>query len=651
MIPAAMVEGTSKPLDGLSGDTALRVILEGTAAVIGERFFRALVENLGKAMHTQAAWVTEYLEDSQRLRALAFWMNGKWIEHYEHALEGTPCQRVVQEANVIHYPERILEFFPNEPDLKQFGIASYLGAPLLDLNNKVIGHLAVMDPRPLPAEPRAWAIFKIFAARAAAELNRIRSEAQVREREEKLGRIFASAMDAIIELDENLTVTLVNPAAERTFNCAAGRLLGLEFADVLAPESAARLKQLASTLDAAGDAKSLWIPGGLTVQPLGGAEFPAEASLATFESARRKFFTLVLRNVNERLEAERRIERLSAEASYLRQELGDAQNFGEIVGRSPALHRVMAEVQQVAFTDATVLILGETGTGKELFARAIHAASRRRNSPLIKVNCAALPAALIESEFFGHEKGAFTGATSRREGRFALADGGTILLDEIGELPLELQAKLLRVLQEGEFEPVGSGTTRKVDVRVIAATNRDLAKRVDDGTFRADLFYRLNVFPIHIPPLRERAGDVALLAAAFARRFATRMGRTVHPLSEDSVQRLESYTWPGNVRELANVIERAVILGVDGSLNLDRALPEAPRDPEVSLQPDARRGAAARICTVREFESMERENLRLALDACGWKISGDQGAAHMLGINPSTLRSRMKVLGLERQGA
>ena len=244
----------------------------------------------------------------------------------------------------------------------------------------------------------------------------------------------------------------------------------------------------------------------------------------------RQHFTLILRNVNERLEAERRIVTLTDEAEYLRTELRELGRVGEIIGRSEQLPHVLTEVQQVAPTDTTVLILGETGTGKELFARAIHRASRRREKPLVKVNCAAIPASLIESEFFGHERGAFTGATARRDGRFALADGGTIFLDEVGELPLELQGKLLRVLQEGEFEPVGSSRTRKVDVRVMAATNRDLGRAMADGKFREDLFYRLSVFPVTLPPLRERGDDVVLLAEEFARHFAARAGRQLAPL-------------------------------------------------------------------------------------------------------------------------
>jgi transcriptional regulator with GAF, ATPase, and Fis domain len=297
----------------------------------------------------------------------------------------------------------------------------------------------------------------------------------------------------------------------------------------------------------------------------------------------------------------------------------------------------------VAPADTTVLILGETGTGKELFARAIHEASRRKGKPLVKVNCAAIPAALMESEFFGHERGAFTGATARRDGRFTLADGGTLFLDEVGELPPELQGKLLRVLQEGEFEPVGSSRTRTVDVRLVAATNRDLKQAVTDGKFREDLYYRLSVFPLTLPPLRERGKDVVLLAETFARQFAVRTGQRLAPIGPDAIARLREYAWPGNVRELQNVIERAVITAHDGKLNLDRALPVTVTGGSGHPIPDLQG-----VLTARDLARLERENLRRALEATDWQIAGDSGAAKLLGLAPSTLASRIKALRIRR---
>lgn len=637
-----------KPLQGFDETTALRMILEGTATETGERFFSSLVENLAKALQTHGAWVTEYLPESRRLRALAFRLGNQWIEHYEHKIDGTPCQAVVEGARLLHLPENVLALYPDDPDVQRIGAVSYMGAPLFDVRGEVLGHLAVMDKRPMPAEPRAMALFQIFAARAAAELRRLRAESEVREREEKLGRLFDSAMDAFIELDEALRVTRLNPAAEKVFGSPASRVVGRGFFRFLAKGEEETLRSLIGQLDARPEGHQyLWIPGGLKAVRADGEGFQAEATLSRYEVRRRTFHTLILRNVNERLEAERKIISLTGEAEYLREEIKSLHNFDEIVGRSAPVVRVLREVEQVAETDATVLILGETGTGKELIARAIHAASRRNDKPLIGVNCAALPAALIESELFGHEKGAFTGALKRRDGRFALADGGTIFLDEIGELPLDLQAKLLRVLQEGEFEPVGSAQTRKVNVRVIAATNRDLQRAAKEGRFREDLYYRLNVFPIQLPPLRERGEDIVLLASAFAKRFAQRLGRRIEPLSEECLRKLKAYPWPGNVRELANVIERAVITAQEGRLSLDRALPEVaqapPRTEIASIQ-----DRLAEIRTIQELEDLERKNLILALEATGWRVSGDNGAAKLLGMNPSTLSSRIKALGITR---
>lgn len=644
----AMDPSNQKPLQGFDEATALRMILEGTATETGERFFASLVENLAKALQTHGAWVTEYLIESRRLRALAFRMGGQWVEQYEHQIDGTPCQAVVDGARLLHLPENVLALYPDNPDVQKMGAVSYMGAPLIGAEGEVLGHLAVMDKRPMPAEPRAMALFQIFAARAAAELRRLRAESEAREREEKLGRLFDSAMDAIIELDEALRVTRINPAAEKVFGSPAGQIIGRGFFRFLARGEEETLRSLIGRLDARPQGEQyLWIPGGLKAVRADGEGFQAEATLSRYGVRRRTFHTLILRNVNERLEAEQKIISLTGEAEYLREEIKSLHNFDEIIGRSAPVVGVLQDVAQVAETDATVLILGETGTGKELIARAIHAASRRKDKPLIGVNCAALPATLIESELFGHEKGAFTGALKRRDGRFALADGGTIFLDEIGELPLDLQAKLLRVLQEGEFEPVGSAQTRKVNVRVIAATNRDLQRAAKEGRFREDLYYRLNVFPIQLPPLRERGEDIALLASAFAKRFAQRLGRNIEPLSEECLRRLKAYPWPGNVRELANVIERAVITAQDGRLNLDRALPEVAQMP-TRTEIDSIQDRLTKIRTIQELEDLERKNLVLALEATGWRVSGDNGAAKLLGMNPSTLSSRIKALGITR---
>ena len=644
------VGSTNLPLQGLDEQAALRTILEGTATETGERFFSALVQNLAKALGTDGAWVTEYLKDCRKLRALAFWMDGQWVQDYEADIAGTPCEQVIETARLVHFPDRLLELFPDEPEVQAIGAVSYLGMPLLDTDGKVLGHIAVIDRRPLPREPRVLALFRIFGARATAEMRRLRAERQVYEREEKLRRLVDSAMDAIIEFDENLKVTTMNPAAEQAFHCTAAQFSGETFCRLLSPENQNKLKNFVDKLGAgASGMRSLWIPGSLQAVAIDGTAFPAEATLTRCEIEGRAYYTVILRNINERLQADRKIHSLTAEAEYLRQEIKTLCGFDEILGQSAALKRVLEDVEQVAVTDTTVLILGETGTGKELIARAIHGVSRRRERPLITINCAAIPAALMESEFFGHEKGAFTGATQRREGRFALADRGTIFLDEIGELSLDLQAKLLRILQEGEFTPVGSSQMKKVDVRVIAATNRDIDKVVRDGGFREDLYYRLNVFPIQIPPLRERGDDIVLLASAFTAKFAQRMGRSIEPLSEECKERLKAYSWPGNVRELQNVIERAVITSRNGRLNLDRALPDdCSAISETKSVAQEAQDIANRILQIRELQQLERQNILRALESTAWRVAGKDGAAEILGINPSTLNSRIKALGIQR---
>jgi PAS domain S-box-containing protein len=636
------------PLQDVNVDTALRTILKGTASETGERFFKALVKNLAVALGTHGAWVTEYFPETRRLKALAFWMGEQWLDGWEMVVNGTPCERVINERCLIHIPDNLLDIYGEDPDVKAVGAVSYMGMPLLDVDGKILGHLAVLDKRPMPPEPRTQTLFQIFAARAAAELRRLRAEAQVRESEQKLGRLVGNAMDAIIELNQHLQINQINPAAEKVFGAPAGALTGQTFTHFLAPDSREKLARLIVDLDARPDGqRQFWIGGGLTAVTRQGESFQAEATLSRFDVEREPFYTLILRNVSERLEAEQKIRSLTIEADYLREELNAVIGADEIIGRSDALQHVLGEVKEVAPTDATVLILGETGTGKELIARAIHLASGRCAKPLIKVNCAAIPATLIESEFFGHEQGAFTGATKKRDGRFTLAHRGTIFLDEVGELPLDLQSKLLRIIQEGEFEPVGSSQTRKVDVRLIAATNRDLEKLTREGKFREDLYYRLNVFPIKLPSLRERPEDIGVLASAFAQKFARRMGRTIEPLSDECRRRLQSYSWPGNVRELQNIIERALITSRDGRLNLDRALPES-----VSVMPitSAVDGAAMkRIRTAKELEELERQNIIAALTSADWKIAGDKGAAQLLGLKPTTLGSRIKALGIERK--
>ena len=339
--------------------------------------------------------------------------------------------------------------------------------------------------------------------------------------------------------------------------------------------------------------------------------------------------------------------RLELENEYLREEISQAQAFGDVVGSSPALKKVLEQIELVATTNANVLILGESGTGKEVVARAIHQQSQRRDRPLVKVSCASIPKELFESEFFGHAKGAFTGALRDRIGRFQLADGGTIFLDEVGEIPLDLQSKLLRVLQKREFERVGEETSRRVDVRIIAATNRDLEAESRAGRFREDLYFRLGVFPIRVPPLRDRAADIGPLAAHFVRHFAEQLNLPSGKLTRGDVDRLERYDWPGNVRELQNVIERALIRSQGGRLEfeLGEARQRLPQKPPASRVEDD----VARVLSIAEIKEMERANIERTLRQCNGQVYGKHGAAALIGMKPTTLWSRIRNLGISTE--
>jgi len=340
-------------------------------------------------------------------------------------------------------------------------------------------------------------------------------------------------------------------------------------------------------------------------------------------------------------------EELERERDYLREEVNVAMNFGRIVGKSRALKLMMSQVEAVSQTPASVLILGESGVGKELVARAIHAQSPRADGPLVKVNCASIPKDLFESEFFGHVRGAFTGAHRDRVGRFQLADGGTIFLDEVGEIPIELQGKLLRVLQESEFERVGDDITKTVDVRVIAATNRDLERLVMSGSFREDLFYRLSVFPIEVPPLRKRGDDVIQLAQHFLETTCNDFGRKTMMLTKSQGDEIRAYDWPGNVRELKNVIERAVILSQGNVLRLDLSLPDgSARTGDPAEKDDSTSGQT--ILTEQKLKELQKRNLLAALAQANWRVSGKDGAAELLGVRPTTLTDRIKSFGLRK---
>jgi len=613
---------------------ALRAIVEGTARSTGEAFFQSLVRHLASTIGVSYAFVAEFAGVTTRVRTLAYWGKGVPLANIEFDLAGTPCEDVVR-VGLCHHPQGVQAKFPGDSELIDLGIESYLGVPLLDGAGSVLGHLAVFDERPMPPEPRRLFVFRIFATRAAVELERLRVEQRLVESERRYRELYEEAPNAYVSLGKDREFLTVNRRATHLLGYAASELLGGSILRHLADSPAGRARAEQALDRATGgeeisglelemrtrDGNPLWIS--LWMRPMRDASGKIQAMHSIWV------------DVTDRVRAEAERARLAEQNLYLQQELKSVHNFEEIVGRSPALLAVLDNVGRVAPTDTSVLIYGETGTGKELIARAIHSNSQRRERPLIKINCAALPAGLVESELFGHEKGAFTGAIARHTGRFELADGGTIFLDEIGELPAETQAKLLRVLQEHEFERVGGTSPRKVDVRVIAATNRDLKNAVRDKVFREDLYYRLSVFPIQLPPLRERPEDVPLLARYFLDRFAATIGRRFEGIDPTTIRRLTAYPWPGNIRELQNVLERAVILATGPTLVVD---------PDVLGQPAAEPAGKS----AATLEDVERSHILAVLSQTKWVIDGPRGAAAVLDLHPNTLRSRLKKLGLSR---
>ena len=502
--------------------TALRAIVDAASYGSGEEYFQALVRALARAVDTRWAFVAQFSspETHTKARTIAFWDRDHIVENFEWTLAGTPCEDVVH-GNLCHHASGVRQKFPDDPYPRTWGIESFLGVPLCDSEGTVLGHLAAFDDRPMPEEPRKLLTFRIFAKHAAAELTRLHLERQLRDSEEQLRDLYEEAPIAYVKEDLESRFISANRAAQRILGIKPEEVAGIVGLSLVPDRpDAQRAAREQFSLQVRGketrgvvvelrrkdNGKPVWIEIWAKPEPGG------------------KYTRTMFLDVTDRVLMEREQARLAAENIYLQEEIKSVHNFEEIIGQSPTLLDVLEKVNRVAKTDATVLISGETGTGKELIARAIHSASHRRDKPLIKVNCAALPSGLIESELFGHEKGAFSGAISRRAGRFELAHGGTIFLDEIGEIPIDVQVKLLRVLQEREFERVGGTDAIKVDVRVIAATNRDLVKTIREGKFREDLYYRLNVFPITLPPLRERADDVPLLVQHLVRKFSARIG-------------------------------------------------------------------------------------------------------------------------------
>ena len=457
----------------------LRAIVEGTAGSTGEEFFQDLVRHLASAIGVPFAAISEFAGVNTRVRTLAFWARGRIQENFEYDLAGTPCEDVMR-GRLCHHSVGVKDRFPRAKPLVQLGVESYLGAPLLDREGKVLGLLAVFDDRPMPAQPRHLYLLRIFAARVAAVLERLRAERRLSASERRYRDLYEEAPVGYLSVGVDGRILSANHRASQMVGFSAEELEGLPVADLFGDTPAGKTRDAESFRrflageELSGlevemrrkDGRPLWIS--LWMRPIRGADGKVQASRSIWV------------DITDRVLAEAERARLQQQNLYLQDEIKAAHNFEELIGQSPALQAVLDKVRSVAPTDASVLITGETGTGKELIARAIHSASKRRDKPLIKINCAAFPPGLVESELFGHEKGAFTGAIARRSGRFELANGGTIFLDEIGEVPPETQVKLLRVLQEREFDRVGGGSPIKVDIRVLAATNRDLLQAVRD---------------------------------------------------------------------------------------------------------------------------------------------------------------------------
>jgi PAS domain S-box-containing protein len=624
----------------LPEEAALRAIVEGVEAETGDEFFASLVRHLASALDVQYAFVSEITPDGKAFRTLALWGRGALRDNLTVPLAGTPCEAVLN-GEAAHHPERLQALFPKDTGLVDWGAVSYCGVPLFDRAGIVTGHLAIIDDEPMWDGARGLSIMRIFAARARVEIERLRVEQALRDSERRFRDLYDEAPIAYVYEGTDSRFVSANRAAMRLLGLRPEDVPGTVGLTFVAP-TAENQERVRSALEAVGhgeeracielelrrkdDGRPVWVQWWSKPDPDG------------------RYTRTMMVDITDRVLAEQERNRLRQQNVYLQEEIKSEYNFEEIIGGSAALQKVLAKVGQVASTDSTVLILGETGTGKELVARAVHSASRRKDMPLIKLNCSALPTGLVESELFGHEKGAFTGATEKRTGRFELADGGTIFLDEVGDLPPEVQVKLLRVLQEREFERVGGAKTIAVDVRVIAATNRDLTQAVAAGKFRQDLYYRLNVFPVELPPLRDRVADIPLLVHYFVSRYATKIGRAITRVPPETMRRLAAYPWPGNVRELENVIERAVILSRGPDLEVP---PEAvPAGPAVAAV------TAERSATDPEaLHEVERQHIVAVLKRTGWRVDGPNGAARVLNMHPSTLRSRMQKLGIRRSAA
>lgn len=610
---------------------------DAISLLAGDEFFKRLVAQISSTLGVDTVWMAEYHPEQNAMSTMVFLHKGTYMNNMSYLIEGTPCEAIVRSREMVHYPRRIRDLFPSEHSLMaQFSSESYVGASLHDAAGCVIGSVALLHTEPIPVTDAILYMLGIIKSRAESELIRFKREREVRNRENQLIGLINGVQDLLINLNQHGQILMVNSTAESQLQTDCSSMVGTPIASFLSDSSRSKVLMAIDDLIKTGRRYG-WLQGDLTLLPRDGEPFEAEGTLSRYELDTKVYYTLVLRRKEDRPEGDK-VKDLINQTEHLGVELDELQQACPLIGESQAMKRLLQSIYMVANTDATVLINGETGTGKELVAQHIHQSSHRRNKPMIAVNCGAIPANLIESEFFGHAKGSFTGATSERKGRFQLAHGGTIFLDEIGELPPELQVKLLRVIQEGEFEPVGSSRTVRVDVRIIAATHRNLFQLCRENQFREDLYYRLNVFPIEVPPLRERLEDITLIAQKFLSRHAKRLNRTFNKFSTEQIAILTGYRWPGNVRELQNVMERAAIISKDGHIDLSAI--HRLEKPKAEAKPEAR------ILTRKEFLEFEKQNILRALEATDWKVSGKNGAAALLDMVPSTLSSRISALGI-----
>jgi len=638
------IKNTEKELSTLDRLDLLEKISSGTNSALGKDFFKVLVKNISEVLGLYGVWVAEFFEEENKLKALALYAGGKYIENYEYQIKNTPCEPALSWQGVYFIPQDVISLFPKDNDLESFNAVGYIGLALKDDKGNILGHLAALHNKKIENRNKLFSVFNVFGSRAKLELIRIKNEKIISENNEKINRLLNGSFDGIIEFNSNLKITQLNKIASDSLDCDVEKddIQELNIKDIMTKDSFSKFSDYIIKLNELKDTLPyLKISDKLFFRFKDKKDIPIECSLSYYLHNQKKYYILILREIHNFNYYTVQIDNLTKESEFLKDELNSIYGTSEIIGKSKVLIESLKLVNKVADSNTTVLLTGETGTGKELFARAIHKNSPRNKNLLVKINCAALPPQLIESELFGHEKGAFTGANSKREGKFSLADKGSIFLDEIGELPLELQAKLLRVIQEGEFDPIGSSETKKVDVRIIAATNRNLYDEVSKGNFREDLYYRLNVFPIKIPSLKERGTDIIILADYFIQIYAHKLNKGKIKLTERDHQLLMDYEWKGNVRELQNLMERAVITSSEGKLDLSIILPTVNKSKLINPE--------NKVLTYNDLKALEKSNILKALEKTNWKISGENSASEILKIPSTTLASKIKSLGIKRK--